>query len=221
MGLPRSGTTAVRTALDSHSQLKCEHELFNEENYNDNKPWSEREVEDILAHLKTVDGVHHNYDLPRLANRELVWDGLKKMTTHVVLVDRPKALDVFLSTFFAIKYNHWHDWVGDKYNTAKEDIPDALEITHDQNFPLASDFEEFLTRWTPQRLAMHEEVKSFKSHTIVDYEEFSRYTGRELRRIQEYLDVPFERIVPRTKKFNRQTKITNIEELKEIQNRLN
>lgn len=79
-----------------------------------------------------------------------------------------------------------------------------------------NNLKKFLDGWIPKYLAMHEEVKDFKSYTIVNYENFSRYTGRELRRLQEYLDVPFRRIVPETKKFNRKTKITNIDELQEV-----
>ncbi|MEC9210309.1 MAG: sulfotransferase [Actinomycetota bacterium] len=212
MGMPRSGTTAVRTSLASHPDLKCEYELFNEGNYNDGKPWKKEQVADTIAHLKTVDGLHHNYDLPRLEHRKLVWNSLKEMTTHVILVDRPNGLDIFLSMFFAKEYGHWHDWVGNKYNKNKKQIPSVVEINPER-------LKKFLSTWIPKYLAMHEEVKDFKNHIIVNYENFSRYTGRELRRIQEYLDVPFRRIVPQTRKFNRQTKITNIEELREVYSR--
>lgn len=212
MGMPRSGTTAVRTSLASHPDLKCEYELFNEGNYNDGKPWKKEQVADTIAHLKTVDGLHHNYDLPRLEHRKLVWNSLKEMTTHVILVDRPNGLDIFLSMFFAKEYGHWHDWVGNKYNKNKKQIPTVVEINPER-------LKKFLSTWIPKYLAMHEEVKDFKNHIIVNYENFSRYTGRELRRIQEYLDVPFRRIVPQTRKFNRQTKITNIEELREVYSR--
>ena len=209
MGLPRSGTTAVRTALDSHSQITCEYEMFNEI-YNQREPWTNEQIDGIIAHLKTVDGLHHNYNLPRLEHRKKVWDFLRETTTHVVLVNRPNLLDVFKSAYFAKVYDQWHNWEGDVYNKNKKAVPDAVTIE-------ASALKKFLREeWGSMYAPMLEEVKKFKSHLVVNYEEFTRYTGRELRRIQEYLEVPFERIVPQTKKFNRQTKITNIDELEEV-----
>lgn len=212
MGMPRSGTTAVRTALDNHSQIKCEYEIFNE-SYNKGKPWTLKQIDDTFDFLDSVDafatGLHHNFDLPRKDHREYVWDRLRERTTHCVVLTRTDRIKHFLSVHFAWKYDHWHDWVGNKHNRDKKELPAEERID-------VSVFENFLKKWGKMERDMFAEAQNFKSHIVVEYEGFSRYTGRELRRIQEYLGIPFERIVPQTKKFNRQTKITNIDELEEV-----
>tara|TARA_R110002167_G_scaffold170045_1_gene368025 strand:+ start:119 stop:811 length:693 start_codon:yes stop_codon:yes gene_type:complete len=212
MGLPRSGTTAVRTALDSHSQIKCEYEMFNEA-YNEGKPWSIKQIDDTFDYLDSIDtsatGLHHNFDLPRKNHREHVWNQLRERSTHCVVLKRTDKIKHFLSVHFAWKYEHWHDWLDNQHNLDKKELPAEEHIS-------VTLFKKFLEEWGEMEREMFAEAQNLKSHIVVDYEEFTRYTGRELRRIQEYLDVPFERIFPRTKKFNRQTKITNIDELEEV-----
>lgn len=218
VGLPRSGTTAIRTALDQHSNISCLHEAFNEGLYNKGNPWSLRDIPDIFDQVEAqeseVVGLHQNYDLPRLKYRWLVWSELKERVTHTILIKRPNKLDQFLSAYFAGNFNHWHNWVDGSFNVDKKELPKAVKI------PLGS-FKKYLKKSKSMESKMLKEIKGFKSSTVVNYEDFVSRPGAELRRLQEYLDVPFERIIPQTKKFARSTEIINLDELKSFYSEFN
>jgi len=218
VGLPRSGTTAIRTALAQHSNISCLYEAFNEGLCNGGNPWSLRDISDILdrveAQKSKVVGLHHNYDLPRLKYRRLVWSELQERATHTVLIRRPNKLDQFLSAYFAGNFNHWHNWVDGSFNKNKEELPKSVRI------PLGS-FKKYLKKSKNMESKMLKEIEGFKSSAVMNYDDFLSRPGVELRRLQEYLDVPFERITPQTKKFARSTEITNLDELKSFYNEFN
>ena len=214
MGLPRSGTTALRTALCEHSKIHTTYELFNEA-YNENLPFSLKQVKDLFnslyTHKKPIIGVHQNFDCPRFYHRKYVWDRLIDMSDNLIVVDRPNHLDRFISFVFAKSFNHWHEWregVKD-HNPDKAQAPDEIEIDLDK-------FNQFCINQNEQRKKMFEQAEAFKKHIVINYDDLNAFIGRELKKCLTFLDVPFERIVPKTKKFQRHTKITNLEEAKTI-----
>lgn len=214
MGLPRSGTTALRTALCEHSKIHTTYEIFNEA-YNENLPFTLKEVKNLFnslyAHKEPIVGVHQNFDCPRLYHRKYVWDRLIDMSGNLIVVDRPNYLDRFISFVFAKSFNHWHEWregVKD-HNPDKALAPDEIEIDLDK-------FDKFCINQNEQRKKMFEQADKFKKHIVINYDDLNAFIGREIKKCLTFLDVPFERIVPKTKKFQRHTKITNLEEAKTI-----
>lgn len=212
MGLPRSGTTAIRTALGEHSEIKTTHEVFNEA-YNDDKPFTINQIIDgfgeLYTYKKPIIGVHQNFDCPRFNHRKYVWDRLIDISEHLIVVDRPNHVERFISFAFAKRYNHWHDWRSDvtDHNPEKDEPPKELELDLNQ-------FKKFCMNQELQRKQMMRKAKQFKKHIIVDYDIFNASPLGEIERCLNFLGLDNEQLNPQTKKFKRNTRITNINQMK-------
>jgi LPS sulfotransferase NodH len=208
----RSGTHLLRTALESHSNIVCQTEVFNSDNprlpYSLETPteqilqnWVYNQATSQTSHIGFVLQAYHPFDLkafpgikanPEWAN---IWDILAATDNlKVIYLHRDNLLKRHLSHRKARKTGQWHNWKGEQLSNISllEEPPQAhvnrepvsTKLSLDA-INLEHDFQEVLG-W--QKFAKNK-LRN-KSHITLLYEDLCNDLAGQCAKVQDFLGVP-------------------------------
>ena len=204
MGQPRGGSTAMRTAVASHSQVYCEHEIlhhrlearqpnsgakgYSELNYGE----AQCLLEKLMASGQHKDcvGFHYNFEDNNKHN-----DLVSSWADKIVVVDRKNQYDRWKSFYFAVVYNQWHDWIGQDHNPNKSQPPEKITLSQAE----INKAVEFVKKNKKTRQCM---LDWAQGGCFIDYESLCQNPIEELKSVLDYLGLPQEDIAPKTKRFS-------------------
>lgn len=203
MGQPRGGSTAMRTAVASHSQVFCVHEILHHRlearrpnsGVKGYSKLSHKEAKSILDKLtawgeiyKGYIGFHYNFDDNNTHN-----DLVKDWADKVVIVDRQNQYDRWKSFYFAVTYHQWHDWIGKNHN------PDSTQPIEDITLP-QSEIDNAV-KFVKKNKKSRQNMLGWADGCHIDYEALCQNPSEQLRSVQDYLGLSHQNIAPRTKRF--------------------
>ena len=225
-GLPRSGTTAVRTAITKHADVFCKHEMLHAHT-GARDPWvkpdqhkldplTTQQMKFILDELEQkivgknqdlvnkthskVIGFHYNY-VPRSKRDSNVL--VSGWVDKVIAVDRTDAFDRWKSGYLAWKHKQWHDWESGK---SREQDNSILIDTHD-----FENIKRQVKANVDSRLEWLDWLEQFDDLIVIDYDEFCDNPVHELKRVQDFLNLPEMEITPAVNKFKKCTFVNEAE----------
>jgi len=195
--LPRSGTHLLRTALSSHPNVLCLHEIFNNDVYDQLKrengssnPWPgdvpASEWLQAHEHLAEFVGVcvqpHH---FQRAKDQKLGWESLRSMNLPTVDLYRHNILKQWVSKLQAQAVGRWETYEGE----TKPDVP-----------PVTVNVGDFLRHF--ESVVGHRSL-NYRERLIVSYEMLTQEYDLTMKGILDYLKIPFAVTKPSTVKVGK------------------
>ncbi len=204
---PRCGTHMLRTALDTHSRLTCHGELFHATVYGHAlqrlgavghlESFELEPLDGFVAH-----GIVPSEGQPFIQIYEDLWQALRVFHVPIVALRRRDQIRRLASQMLAGRHRQWF--------RAPNQPPtyEAIKIHPEQlvrNFHGTQANDLLTEKWYPWAHVVH-------------YEDLVTDWPVEVRKIQQYLDVPVESLVPTiAKQDNRPIReiVENFDELKQ------
>ncbi|MDJ0647723.1 MAG: sulfotransferase [Xenococcaceae cyanobacterium MO_188.B19] len=200
---PRSGTHMLKSSLDLHPNVMCHDEVFNPDyGYAFLKNMPEDEIlqhfifREYKPSIKAVGFCLHRSDAGFRGNWQRLWKMLQENS------------DLYVLSLF--RSNLLRRYLSFKVMTGSKSKQIAIEL----------DKEELLEDFQKQRNKVEEFNQEFAQNRIlqVSYEELCQNYSKTMQGIQEFLEIPYVDLKPKTKKLeNRSLKesIKNYETLKQ------
>ncbi len=221
----RSGTHMLRTALDSHPQIRCQAEPFNANSPNLPYP-RDTSTQEILngwvfptqpEEIETVGFVLHSYHpgglraFPELRSNpgwDDVWTVLAGMPElRVIRLARHNLLRRHVSQVVARQSGYWHAWRGDRVAETLhlEGLPPSHTIDTERAAqpPVVLDIDRLIADFEQVEMLAARVDSLFgrhPTHSII-YEEMCADTAGTFKGAQAFLGVPVVEVEPSTRKL--------------------
>ncbi|MFC2023151.1 sulfotransferase [Chloroflexota bacterium] len=226
LGTGRTGSNFLQSLLNSHSEIIAFGELlqtfdvirWDYDHYRRDAPRRQLSAcqDDPIGFLEThvfarfpegisAVGFKLFYTHAQHTRQKSVWTHLRdRQDMKIIHLKRRNVLRAYLSHKVAIESGRWRDLSGE---------PGGSSIS------IQLDYEDCQQKFAETRKQEDEHDILFANHDKIDvyYEELSRDYTSEMRRVQEFLDVEYQVVVPATRKQARQPlsiAISNYDELK-------
>ena len=159
--MPRTGSTAIRTALQLHSEVYCLHECLHvnigardpwnaeeirKKNSSGHLPLTEQQIMDQLASIENrtpficekthgkehVSTVGLHYNFEQTSKMSIKTRSIvTDWVDKIVAVDRENQYDRWKSWFIAHKTKQWHAWTGSKKRLISDTYKDSVAEIHE------------------------------------------------------------------------------------------